>query len=224
MSFTYEDKQVDSLFIDKIWHTYTTSDGVYTANLDGNWDIIITKSPQFLSVVVNGIGKVAVKVPYVAGIESIGIALKPGVFLRDHKGKDIVDSQRTLAEGKIDYVEIDGKQFAIPDFESAEMFVKELADSGILLVDQIVSAFSEQKSNLSSERTLRRHVSSTTGLTPHFLNQIQKAKFANNLLRKGVPIAQVALEAGYSDQAHMTKSVKKIMGRTPAQISAKRQR
>jgi hypothetical protein len=221
MSFTYEDKQIDSQYIDKIWHTRTTSKGVYTANLDGNWDIIITKSQYFTNVSVNGIGKEAVQVPYIEGIESIGIALKPGVFLRNHRGKDIADSQHVLVEGNVSYVEIDGQQFEIPNFESAEEFVGLLAASGILLVDTVVSAFLEQDVSGASKRTVRRHVSQVTGLSPNFLSQIERAKYAAKLLQKGVPIAKVAIDAGYSDQAHMTKSVKKIMGSTPAQLSSK---
>lgn len=224
MSFTYEDKQIDSQSIDKIWHTITISDGIYTANLDGNWDIIITKGPHFVSVSVNGIGKEAVSVPYVAGIESIGIALKPGVFLRDHKGKDIVDSQHVLVEGDVSFVDIGSFRFSIPNFDSAEAFIIELAASGVLLTDEIVASLKSQNTKLASKRTMRRHVSETTGLTPHFLNQIERAKYAANLLQQGTSIAQVALDAGYSDQSHMTKSVKKIMGVTPAQLLAESQK
>ncbi len=222
MSFTYEDNQINSLYIDKVWHTYTTSDGIYTAGLDGNWDIIISKGDHWTSVVVNGVGKEAAKVPYVAGIESIGIALKPGVFLQDFKGKDIVDKQYVLIEGDTPYVRIGGKLFKIPGFDGAEAFVDELAESGILLVNTVVSSFAEGNRNKVSDRSLRRHVTQTTGLSPYFFHQIQRAQHATQLLQQGSSIADAAAEAGYSDQAHMTKAVKLIMGRTPAQIIAAR--
>lgn len=217
MSFTYEDKKPDSLYIDKIWHTYTTSDGVFTAGLDGNWDIIIFKDPQKVRVTVNGVGKRAAKVPYAAGVDSVGIALKPGVFLRDLKGKDIVDSQHVLSKGNVPYVEISGLLFKIPDFDSAESFVEELISKGILLINNIVLEDDTKKK--ISDRTLRRHTMTTTGLSPYFFHQIQRAQHATQLLQKGVPIAQAALEAGYTDQAHMTKAVKSLMGLTPAQIA-----
>lgn len=51
-----------------------------------------------MTVTVNGVGRGAAKVPYTAGIESIGIALKPGVFLRDLKEKEIVDRQHVLGK------------------------------------------------------------------------------------------------------------------------------
>lgn len=222
MSYTYEDKHPNSLYIDKIWHTYTTSDGVFTAGIDGNWDIIIFKDADDVRVTVNGIGKHAVEVAYRAGVDTVGIALKPGVFLRDFKGKDIVDSQHTLSEGAISYVEIGHRLFKIPDFNSAEAFVQELVEEGILLINSVVSSL--DNSNLSvgvSDRSLRRHTMNTTGLSPYFFHQIQRAQRATQLLQQGMPIAQAALEAGYADQAHMTKAVKMLMGLTPAQIVAR---
>jgi len=221
MSFTYEDKNLNSLYVDKIWHTYTTSDGVFTAGLDGNWDIIIFRMGDKVRVTVNGIGKHAVQVPYVAGIDSVGIALKPGVFLQDFKGKEIVDSQHTLSKGNISYVEIGGCLFKIPDFESAEIFVDSLIKKGILLISPVVSSLSDGGASSVSDRSLRRHTMNTTGLSPYFFHQIQRAQQATQQLQQGVPIAQVAAEVGYTDQAHMTKSVKALMGLTPAQIIAR---
>jgi len=220
MSFTYEDKLIDSLYIDKIWHTHTTGPGVYTAGLDGNWDIIISKTDQSVSVMVNGVGKSAAKVPYVAGIESIGIALKPGVFLQDLKGKAIVNSQHTLEKDGAQYVQISGRLFKIPEFATAEAFVTELANEGILLINLVVSSFNEGRAEGVSDRSLRRHVLQTTGLSPYFFHQIQRAQQATVLLQQGMPIAQVAADAGYTDQAHMTKALKLIIGKTPAQIIA----
>ncbi len=224
MSFTYEDKRIDSLFIDKIWHTCATSDGVYTASLDGNWDIIIIKTPAGTDAFVNGVGKGAVQVPYTKGTEYIGIALKPGVFLRDLKGKDIVNSQHVLSKNGDAYVELGGHPFKIPSFETAEVFVDELAKKGILLVNAVVTSFEEGKTKGFSERSLRRHVAQTTGLSPYFFHQIQRAQHAVQLLQNGMSIAVAAAEAGYTDQAHMTKAVKQLIGRTPAQIIAGRQK
>ena len=221
MSFTYEDKHLDSLYVDKIWHTHTTSDGVFTAGLDGNWDIIISRVDDKVQVTVNGVGKRAVQVPYVAGIDSVGIALKPGVFLRDIKGKDIVDSQRTLSKDNVAYVDIGGHSFKIPDFDSAEVFVDELISNGILLVNSVVSSLNNDRVNGVSDRSLRRHTMGTTGLSPYFFHQIQRAQHATLLLQQGTPIAQAAIEAGYTDQAHMTKAVKALIGLTPAQVIAR---
>ncbi len=54
------------------------------------------------------------------------------------------------------------------------------------------------------------------GLTPHaYLTQVRIAK-SRRLLRLGEPIAQVALDVGFADQAHFTKRFKQVTGTTPA--------
>jgi AraC-like DNA-binding protein len=54
------------------------------------------------------------------------------------------------------------------------------------------------------------------GLTPHaYLTQVRIAK-SRQLLRLGAPVAQVALDVGFADQAHFTKRFKQVTGTTPA--------
>jgi len=61
-------------------------------------------------------------------------------------------------------------------------------------------------------RLFQRHL----GLTPYaFLTQIRIAK-SRKLLRLGEPVAQVALDVGFADQAHFTKRFKQLTGTTPA--------
>jgi methylphosphotriester-DNA--protein-cysteine methyltransferase len=48
--------------------------------------------------------------------------------------------------------------------------------------------------------------------------QIERARHATNLLRRGAPIVDVVHDAGYFDQAHLTHSLKRFVGQTPAQI------
>ena len=43
-------------------------------------------------------------------------------------------------------------------------------------------------------------------------------KVATLLLKQGVSIIDTILEAGYFDQAHLTRSMKYFIGQTPAQI------
>jgi methylphosphotriester-DNA--protein-cysteine methyltransferase len=57
-----------------------------------------------------------------------------------------------------------------------------------------------------------------TGLTHGAIHQIERAKLAFNLLQKGVSILDTVEQAGYSDQPHLTKSLKHFVGQTPAQI------
>jgi AraC-like DNA-binding protein len=56
-----------------------------------------------------------------------------------------------------------------------------------------------------------------TGLPPHAYHTLMRARLAKTLLAQRVPITQVALEAGFYDQAHLTRHFKRIFGVTPGQ-------
>src|SRR5690606_27579004 len=96
-------------------------------------------------------------------------------------------------------VEIAGKWYDVPSFETAEAFINSLAHDGILRIDSVVAAFQSGSPMGVSDRSLRRHVAHTTGQSPHQLHQIQRAQYAVQLLQQGTSIAQTAVEAGYTD-------------------------
>jgi len=61
-------------------------------------------------------------------------------------------------------------------------------------------------------RLFQKHL----GLTPYsYLTQVRITK-SRELLRLGEPVAQVALDVGFADQAHFTKRFKQFTGTTPA--------
>lgn len=54
-----------------------------------------------------------------------------------------------------------------------------------------------------------------TGVTPHEYLTGVRMRHARTLLSQGVPIVDVALSLGYSDQSHFTRYFKRIIGITP---------
>jgi methylphosphotriester-DNA--protein-cysteine methyltransferase len=48
--------------------------------------------------------------------------------------------------------------------------------------------------------------------------QIERARYATTLLKQGVSILDSVELAGYADQPHLTRSLKRYIGQTPAQI------
>ena len=69
-----------------------------------------------------------------------------------------------------------------------------------------------------SLRTIRRRFVLATGLPYKTIEQIERAKQATALLEQGVPLIDVAYQAGYADQSHLTRALKYFIGSTPAFI------
>jgi len=64
-------------------------------------------------------------------------------------------------------------------------------------------------------RHVIRSVRKATGLPPHaYLRQLRVAA-ARRMLRGSAPLAEIALAAGFADQAHFTRTFRKITGTTP---------
>jgi AraC-like DNA-binding protein len=58
------------------------------------------------------------------------------------------------------------------------------------------------------------------GLTPHAYQINCRIEFCRSRLRRGWPIADVALAAGFSDQAHLQRIFKRVVAATPGQYRA----
>jgi AraC-like DNA-binding protein len=63
-----------------------------------------------------------------------------------------------------------------------------------------------------SERQLHRRSVAAFGYAPKTLQRIVRFQRALRLARAGVPLAEVAAEAGYTDQAHLSNDVKRLSG------------
>jgi len=63
-----------------------------------------------------------------------------------------------------------------------------------------------------------RAVSSAVGLTPvAYMIQLRVVR-AKALIHAGMPLAEAALEAGFADQPHMTRAMKRHWGITPGGV------
>jgi AraC-like DNA-binding protein len=57
-----------------------------------------------------------------------------------------------------------------------------------------------------------------TGLPPHAYQTLVRVRLAKALLAEGIAISQAAVEAGFYDQAHLTRRFKRVFGVTPGRF------
>jgi len=90
---------------------------------------------------------------------------------------------------------------------------------GLLVRDPIVDAVLQGHPQALSIRSLQYRFLQATGLTHKGIQQIERARYAMTLLHQGTSILDTVYKAGYYDQSHMTNSLKRFLGQTPAQIT-----
>jgi AraC-like DNA-binding protein len=60
-----------------------------------------------------------------------------------------------------------------------------------------------------------------TGLSPHAYQTLARVRLVKALLATGTPIPQAAVDAGFCDQAHLTRHFKRVYGVTPGRYWAR---
>ncbi|MGE4421679.1 MAG: helix-turn-helix domain-containing protein [Pseudodesulfovibrio sp.] len=67
---------------------------------------------------------------------------------------------------------------------------------------------------------LNRLFARAVGMPPHEYHILQRVRLAKACIRRGLGLAESAAEAGFSDQSHMTRCFRKVMGMTPGVFAA----
>jgi methylphosphotriester-DNA--protein-cysteine methyltransferase len=113
-------------------------------------------------------------------------------------------------------------QWELPTFANAEGLVSRLARAGVIARNHATDAAVEGDVDWMSRRSVQRHFLRVTGMTFSSYQQIQRARHAAALLMDGQSVLSTAFDAGYFDQAHLTRSVKQLIGMTPAALKGER--
>ena len=207
-------------FIDTVWKSHNLTDGVYLATPDGSWDIIVgfdvNNRP---SGIIAGQATKPMRVPYTAGTRSVVVSFAAGVFMPQLPASELLDSVRPLNIIDDGHFELFGHIIPFPTFETAEEMVNEMVRLGILQHDDLVDSALRGTEKATSKRSSQRRFLKATGTTRKQLEQIERAKEAVRLLKQGKTPIEAAADAGYADQPHMAKSIKKIMHSKPSNVN-----
>ena len=154
-----------------------------------------------------------------AGERGWGVELAAHVFVRHLDKKVLVGQMRDLpTDGR--WFELAGVRLPVPQVDGLEDLVAVLLSQGILRADEDVAAALGGRSVPYSRRSLHRHVVGATGMGRKKVEQLQRARAAYVLLQEGRSLAAAACEAGFADQAHMSRAFTALAGSSPARILA----
>jgi len=217
--FHFEEREADSPFIDAIWRTTSAPHESFVSIAATHWEIVVWRQAGQTHLTVRGPETKATAVPIPANAEFFGVQFRLGAFMPDLPVLSLVDRDLTLPRGVGNSFRLNGSVFEIPAYDNIDAFVNRLAREGLLIGDPVVSAVLRGRQTDLSRRSIERRVRRATGLTLGAIRQIERAKKAAELLDQGATILDAVMRAGYADQAHLTRSLKRFMGQTPAQIA-----
>jgi AraC-like DNA-binding protein len=213
------DRASDSPFVERVWHCHSEGAGTFLSVASSHWEMVVTRLNGATMLTVRGPETHAREVFCPANGEWFAIRFKAGAFLPGLPVSRLVNGQDvTLPQVSSRSFRLEGSKWEYPNFGNAETFVARLAKAGLIARDPAVEAALQGDRHALSLRSAQRHFLHATGMTHATLRQIERARYATNLLRRGVSIADTVHEAGFFDQAHLTRSLRHLMGLTPARI------
>jgi AraC-like DNA-binding protein len=222
MPLSVRERGADSPLVSVIRHVvYDGASGGVTTP-DGCWDLVVMRRRGQVSVLQTGVITRPVDMGYQSGDEYLCISFKPGVYMPPIAGgggaERMVDQAflRPIVNPRAFH--LDGDKLEIPTFENADGLISRLARAGLLRRDEVVARVVDGVPWAISPRSLQRHFQQSMGITAKQYAQIVRAGRAVSLLTGGRAAVDVANELGFSDQAHLTRSLKTFMGRTPGAI------
>lgn len=214
-----DERLSDSPFVERVWRAHSEGTDPFLSIAQSCWQIVVTTYDSKMSLTVRGPETKATPLgDCPTDREWFGILFKLGTFLPHLPARALVDGELTLPQATRKTVWLSGSTFQFPTYENADTFVDWLARAGLLVCEPIVGAALQGQLKDLSPRSVQRRFVQSTGVTHATIRQIERARYATLLLKQGVPIIETLLEAGYFDQAHLTRCIKYFIGQTPAQI------
>jgi hypothetical protein len=214
----FEERLSDSPLVERIWSTRSDRAGSFTSISTVSWTMVISKWNGHTGVSLHGPETGATRKAFPAGAEWFGIAFKLGTFVPHIPLDSFIDGIISLPDVSRRSFSLCHSAWPFPNYENADTFVDHLVRAGVLVHDPLLNAAHQRDSQSLSLRTVQYRVLRSTGLSQRTIRQIERARYATTLLKQGMSIFDTVYEAGYSDQPHLTRSLKHFIGLTPAEI------
>jgi len=214
----FMERPSDSPLVERVWMTQSERAGSFTSISTVFWSMVIAKCNGRITISLHGPETGASCKEFPAEAEWFGIAFKLGTFVPQLLPGTLIDSYTVLPGASGRSFSLGHSAWQFPNYENADTFVDQLVRSGLLVHDPVMSAIHRGRAPSLSLRTIQYRSLRSTGLSQRTIRQIERARYAAALLKQGVSIFDTVCAAGYSDQPHLTRSLKHFIGHTPAEI------
>jgi len=217
--FVIDERSSDSAFVERTWSSESEPEPFFVSVAASRWQMVVTTRAGNSRLTVRGPETHATITAIPADAEFFGIVFSLGTFAPGLPLANLVDRAVTLPTPTPKSVWLDGSEWELPTAANARDFVERLVAHRVIVRDPLVAEAVTTDARSVSARTLQRRVARATGLTRRTIRQIARAELAVEALGMGRSPAETALELGYADQAHLTRSLQRFVGQTPARVS-----
>ncbi len=222
MIFNFEERLSDSSFVERIWRTHSERTGDFLSVAASQWEMVVSRYNGETTMTVRGPETKATPLHVtLVGGEFFGIIFKHGTVMPSLPASNLVDGDVDLPDASSKSFWLNGSAWQFPNYGNADTFVDRLVREGLLVRDPVVESALRDEPQELSPRSVQRRFLQATGLTQGSIRQIERARYATMLLQGGVSILDTVDLTGYADQAHLTRALKYLIGKTPTQIIRK---
>lgn len=215
----FDDRPSDSPFVERVWRSHSVRAGTFLSAAASHCGIVFSRHRGTVRATLRGPETKATIAECPAEGEWIGISFALGTVLRGYPALTLRDRQDAELPGATSRTFwLLGEAWEYPDFDNADSFVARLERAGVIARDPAVSAALGGERTKLSRRSEQRHFLHATGMTHGTHRQIERARHAVALLRGGASVLDAVEQAGYFDQAHLTRSLRRFIGDTPARV------
>ncbi|MGE0241454.1 MAG: helix-turn-helix domain-containing protein [Parvibaculaceae bacterium] len=219
MFLVFNDRPSSSPFVERVWRCHSERAGQFHSIASPHWEMAVTRHRGRTFLTIRGPETRATMVDCPAEGEWLGIRFKLGTFMPKLPVSRLIDRQDVdLPSLSPQSFWLDGAEWEYPSFETAECFVARLVKDGLVARDGAVQAALAGDAEALSLRSIQRHFRMAAGMTQATYRQIVRARHATELLRRGVSILDTVHEAGFFDQSHLARSVRRLIGQTPGDV------
>jgi hypothetical protein len=219
MLLRFEQRLSASPLVERVWRSHSAAAGVFYSMAEANLELVVARVAGRAQAILRGPVTRASVAEVPADGEWLGVRLRLGTFLpglptsalRDHQSLVLPD----VGGGRF---WLRGAAWEYPTFDDAERLVASLAAAGVIARDEIVDRALDGRTPGLSPRSVQRRFLRAAGVTREGFLQIERARFAAWRLREGDPILDVVDQAGYFDQPHLSRVVRRLIGPTPASL------
>lgn len=219
MGIFSEQRESDSPYIECVSHGWIEGEGSTIRPAECHWHMVFVRENGRLHPIVVGPLRSSGILTYSGSAEVLWVKFRLGTFLSPLPVKHLLDLETPLPKaGGNNTFWLNSAAWQFPNFDNVEVFATQLVRDGALMTDSVVDNALKDRPQLIPERTLRHRFLRTTGMTQTEIRQIERAQRAADMLRNGVAILDTVFDAGYFDQPHLTRALKRWIGYTPAQL------